>query len=48
MQENMRISHMTSENNSLLQEKRKILEQLQEHEETERSSKYVLFSAQNR
>ncbi|XP_066493255.1 coiled-coil domain-containing protein 30 isoform X2 [Tiliqua scincoides] len=47
-QDRMRISQVTAENNSLLQEKRRILEQLQELKEAEKSSKQVLFSAQNR
>ncbi|KAJ6656862.1 hypothetical protein lerEdw1_003193 [Lerista edwardsae] len=42
------IGRVAAENKRLLQEKRRLLEQLQEREEAERSSKQVLFSAQNR
>ncbi|KAJ6656762.1 hypothetical protein lerEdw1_003093 [Lerista edwardsae] len=47
-QDHMRINQVTAENNSLLQDKRRLLEQLQDREEAERSSHQVLFSAQNR
>lgn len=42
------ISQVMAENDCLCQEKMRLLEQLQEHEEANRSSKHILFLAQNR